>query len=72
VRRSDYGGALAARLIERINAEPPESALLGTHLTLLERNGYPSLIAISDEGGCFEGGARLSSGVVRRIFGDRS
>jgi hypothetical protein len=68
----DFVGAEARRLIEAVNAEPPESTFLGTHLTLLERDGFPSLIGVSDESGCFAGGAQLSREAAERIFGGRS
>jgi hypothetical protein len=72
VRRADFAGAEAERLIEAINAEPPESTFGGTHLVLLERDGYPSLVGMSDDGGCFTGGAQLSRDTVQRIFGGQS
>jgi hypothetical protein len=72
VRRVDFTGAEALRLIRAVNAEPPESSLAGTHLVLLERDGYPSLVGLSDDEGCFTGGARLSHEAIDRLFGGQS
>ncbi|MBI1775215.1 MAG: hypothetical protein HYR63_07710 [Proteobacteria bacterium] len=71
IRRTDFEGEVAASLLARINAEPPESTLAGNHLTLLERDGWDALIAVSQHG-CFVGGVRLGHEVVQRLIGERS